>query len=345
MAENAQLDPVGLAKGYIIDLLMSELRFALPQATGIKLDIGGDMLFWGKPKNTDKWSVDLLNDDQTVTDTHAELTILVPAVAVASSGHQHRYVKIERRKFSHILQPTDGWPMDNALYAVVVAPDAATPDAVATALSAQSASQRIVWVNSLDGVEAAVTSVGMQLTSKGWHNYMLNNNRLPIQPENNLSIEYQIPHINEGKYHRPYLALWITDTLNKSVRHLMLLGQSERWAKENSRWWRRVGRKIPGVLEAIARPTRLPGKYHLTWNYLNDQGQPVEPGKYWLHMEAARKGGGHDYQKVAIDTGTGWLEHTLPAKGELGTVAIRRGLTSSSSLPLNNHITLVEVRL
>lgn len=344
LAENVQLDPAGLAKGYVIDLLMLELRLALPQATGIKLDIGGDMLFWGKPKNSDKWLVGLLNDDHTVTDTNAALTISVPAVAVASSGHQHRYVEIERRKFSHILQPADGWPMDNAPYAVVVAPDAATADAVATALSIQPAIKGIDWVNSLDGVEAAVTSAGIQLTSKGWHNYMFNNNRLPNQPENNLSIEYQIPHINEGKYHRPYLALWITDTRNKSVRHLMLLGESERWAKENTRWWRRVGRKIPGVLEAVARPTRLPGKYHLTWNYLNDQGQPVEPGKYWLHMEAAREGGGHDYQKVAIDTGAGWLEHTLPAKGELGTVAIRKGLTSSLSLPLNNPIILVEVR-
>ena len=344
LAENVQLDPAGLAKGYIIDLLMLELRLALPQATGIKLDIGGDMLFWGKPKNSDKWSVGLLNDDQTLTDTHAALTISVPAVAVASSGHQHRYVEIERRKFSHILQPTDGWPMDNAPYAVVLAPDAVTADAIATALSTQPASQGIDWVNSLNGVEAAVTSSGIQLTSKGWHNYMLNNNRLPNQPENNLSIEYQIPHINEGKYHRPYLALWITDTRNKSVRHLMLLGESERWAKENTRWWRRVGRKIPGVLEAVARPTRLPGKYHLSWNYLNDQGQPVEPGKYWLHMEAAREGGGHDYQKISIDTGTGWLEHTLPAKGELGPVAIRKGLITSLPLKLNNPIILVEVR-
>ena len=173
---------------------------------------------------------------------------------------------------------------------------------------------------------------------------MFNSNSSPNQPEKNMSVEYQIPHMNKGKYHRPYLALWITDTRNKSVRHLMLLGESERWAKENTRWWRRVGRKIPGVLEAVARPTRLPGKYHLTWNYLNDQGQPVEPGKYWLHMEAAREGGGHDYQKITIDTGTSWVEHTLPAKGELGPVTIRKGLISSLPLQSNNPIILVEVR-
>jgi thiamine biosynthesis lipoprotein len=344
LAENVLLDPAGVAKGYIIDLLMLELRAALPQATGIKLDIGGDMLFWGKPENSHKWSVGLLNDDHTVMDLNDSLSILVPAVAVASSGHQYRYVEIERRKFSHILQPDDGWPMDNPPFAVVVAPDAATADAVATALSTQPASQGIDWINTLDGVEAAVTSAGIQVTSKGWHNYMLNNNRLPHQPQNNLSIEYQIPQINEGKYHRPYLALWITDTRNKSVRHLMLLGESERWAKENTRWWRRVGRKIPGVLEAVARPTRLPGKYHLVWNYLNDQGQPVKPGKYWLHMEAAREGGGHDYQKVSIDTSIDWQEHTLPAKGELGAVALRKEQHSSLSAQLNNPITVVEVR-
>tara|TARA_R110002167_G_scaffold361999_1_gene580806 strand:+ start:2280 stop:3815 length:1536 start_codon:yes stop_codon:yes gene_type:complete len=344
LAENVLLDPAGVAKGFVIDLLMLELRTALPQATGIKLDIGGDMLFWGKPQNSDKWSVGLLNDDHTVMDLNDSRTISVPAVAVASSGHQYRYIEIERRKFSHILQPDDGWPMDNAPYAVVVAPDAATADAVATALSTQPASQGIDWVNTLDGIEAAVTSVGIQLTSKGWHNYMLSNSELVNQSEKNLSIEYQIPQINEGKYHRPYLAIWITDTKNKSVRHLMLLGESERWAKENTRWWRRVGRKIPGVLEAVARPTRLPGKYHLMWNYLNDKGQPVEPGKYWLHLEAAREGGGHDYQKLSIDTRIDWQEVRLPAKGELGEVALRKEQSSSLSVQLNNPIKVVEVR-
>lgn len=340
LGDNVQLDPAGVAKGYIIDLLMLELRSALPQATGIKLDIGGDMLFWGQPKNSDRWSVGLVNGDHT----DDSLTISVPAVAVAFSGHQSRYIEIERRKFSHILQPDDGWPLDNAPYAVVVAPDAATADAIATALSTQPASQGIDWVNTLDGIEAAVTSAGIQLTSKGWHNYMLSSNKLANQSEKNLSIEYQIPQINEGKYHRPYLAIWITDTSNKSVRHLMLLGESERWAKENTRWWRRVGRKIPGVLEAVARPTRLPGKYHLFWNYLNDQGQSVEPGKYWLHMEAAREGGGHDYQKLSIDTRIDWQEVRLPAKGELGEVALRKELNSSLSVQLNNPITVVEVR-
>jgi len=344
LAENIQIDPAGVAKGYVIDQLMFGLRSALPQATGIKLDIGGDMLLWGKPGNSNNWSVGLLNADQTVLDSKVSATISVPAVAVASSGHQHRYVEIERRKFSHILQPNDGWPMDNAPYAVVVAPDAATADVIATALSTQPASQGIDWVNTIHGVEAAVTSAGIQLTSKGWHHYMFSNNGVSEQPENNLSIEYQIPQINKGKYHRPYLALWITDTRNKSVRHLMLLGESERWAKENTRWWRRVGRKIPGVLEAVARPTRLPGKYHLIWNYLNDHGQPVAPGIYWLHMEAAREGGGHDYQKITIDTDIDLQERTVPAKGELGEMSIRKGQLSALPVPLNNPITVVEVR-
>lgn len=344
LAENVKIDPAGVAKGYIIDLLMLGLRSALPQATGIKLDIGGDILFWGKPDNSDKWSVGLFNDDHGVMNINVSPTILVSAVAVASSGHQHRYVEIERRKFSHILQPDDGWPMDNAPYAVVVAPNAATADAIATALSTQPASQGIDWVNTLHGVEAAVTTAGIQLTSKGWHHYMVSNNGSSATSGHSLNIEYQIPKIRQGKYHRPYLALWITDTRNKIVRNLMLLGESERWAKENTRWWRRVGRKMPGVLEAVARPTRLPGKYHLVWNYLNDQGQAVENGKYWLHMEAAREGGGHDYQKVTIDTDIDWQDYTLPAKGELGNVTFSKGQGPALSVQLNNPINMVEVR-
>jgi hypothetical protein len=61
-------------------------------------------------------------------------------------------------------------------------------------------------------------------------------------------------------------------------------------------------------------------------------------------MEAAREGGGHDYQKVSIDTSIDWQEHTLPAKGELGAVALRKEQHSSLSAQLNNPITVVEVR-
>jgi thiamine biosynthesis lipoprotein len=103
----------------------------------------------------------------------------------------------------------------------------------------------------------------------------------------------------------------------------MLLGETERWAKENTRWWRRVGRKTPGILDAIARPTRLPGKYDLRWDGLDNNAQPALPGKYLLHVEASREGGGHDYQKLLIDTRQFNQAITLPAKGELGQVVLR----------------------
>ncbi|GAA6185307.1 hypothetical protein NBRC116595_25550 [Aliiglaciecola sp. NS0011-25] len=321
LAKNIQMDPAGLAKGYIIDIGMRTLRELLPSATGIKLDIGGDISFWGIPENKTHWKVGLGNYIDS-TDSHSNSYIEISNHAVAASGHLSRFYQIERRKFSHILDPNEGWPMDSAPSAIVIANDATTADAVATALSTQKASKGIEWVNSLPGVEALVRSSGIAVMSDGWHRFVPSSSQQDYQHEENVYIEYQIPSIDTAKYHRPYLALWISDLNNNTVRQLLLLGESERWAKENNRWWRRVGRKLPGLLDAVARPTRLPGKYHLSWDGLDDQGKSVKSGEYILHIEAAREGGGHDYQKVRFDTRN--MEHViqLRPKGELGQITI-----------------------
>ncbi|MEP4889114.1 MAG: DUF2271 domain-containing protein [Aliiglaciecola sp.] len=322
LASDIQLDPAGLAKGYIIDTGMGILRKLLPSATGIKLDIGGDISFYGVPDKQHHWKVGLGNYADNLVNRYIEIS----HHAVASSGHQSRFYEIERRKFSHILDPDQGWPMDSAPSAIVIAKNATTADAVATALSTQSASKGIEWVNKLQGVEALVRSEGIVVTSGGWHQFVPTPWQEDNQAKESLNIEYQIPSFDTAKYHRPYLALWISDSNNNTLRQLLLLGESERWAKENNRWWRRVGRKLPGLLDAVARPTRLPGKYHLSWDGLNNQGESVKPGEFILHVEAAREGGGHDYQKIHFDTRDMQKPIQLPAKGELGQINISQSI-------------------
>jgi thiamine biosynthesis lipoprotein len=375
LEQSITLDLAGLAKGFIIDSASTYLRQLLPNATGIKLDIGGDAFYWGKPVSGEHWKVLVaepifINDTSNINDSRLSKgeqnnpqVINLQSMAIASSGHISRYREIERRKFSHILDPIDGWPMNDAPSATVIAPDAVTADAVATALSTQAVAQGIDWVNQLDNVEALIMLPnGLKIASKGWHTYLdinnfqsshqkifpltdlkngneklvkldrVSNGRIETDIKSTrarLLIEYQIPLLQESKkYHKPYVAIWISDRNNKSVRNLLLLGESNRWAKENTRWWRRVGRKDRSLIDGIARPTRRPGQYKLYWDGLDDFGKFDLSGHYFLNVEAAREGGGHDYQRIEFDFGSSinanniWQPIQRSTKGEVGTVTL-----------------------
>ena len=63
-------------------------------------------------------------------------------------------IKLTATSSAIFCRQKDGWPQDYAPAAVVVANTATEADAIATALSAQSASAGIDWVNQLSGVEA-----------------------------------------------------------------------------------------------------------------------------------------------------------------------------------------------
>ena len=311
LEDGVVLDIDGIAKGWIIDSTMRLLKSELPQSTGIKLDIGGDLLLAGKPATSDYWQVGV-----NANDTDKTATLAIPSGAIATSGHSERFYEIDRQKFSHLLAPKEGWPVEDAPSATVFAADAATADAIATALSVQNPTKGIDWVNQLQGVEALVEQGQLAFASDGWNKLV--NSDTSNSALAKLRIDYQIPNISATQYHRPYLAIWLTTTDNQVVRHLLLLGESERWAKENKRWWRRAGRRTPGILDAISRPTRRPGKYHIIWDGLDDNGKPASNQNLVLHIEAAREVGGHNYKKIVLNNSP----IALDAEGELGVISV-----------------------
>lgn len=330
LAQTISLDIAGVAKGYILDQALNKLKQALPKAKALQINIGGDLVFWQADKHNNNWQVSLA-DPFATSDNNSLMQLAVTNGAIAASGHKSRGYQIDNRFFSHIFAPEDGWPLDDAPAAIVYAQDSVSADAIATALSAQSATQGLDWVNELAGVEALIIAPsGIKLASDGWQQLVAASKEQASQTSPLLEISYQIPTLEAEKYHRPYLSIWITDSSNKSIRNLLLLGETERWAKKNSRWWRRVGRRNPDLLDTLARPTRRPGQYQLSWDGLDDYGQPVARQQYWLHFEASREAGGHDYQKVKIDLNQNSIQQALEAKGELGQAQV-------NSLPALAH--------
>jgi thiamine biosynthesis lipoprotein len=79
------------------------------------------------------------------------------------------------------------------------------------------------------------------------------------------------------------------------------------------------------ALDSIAKPTRQPGRYSVSWDGLDDAGQRVGQGRYIVHVEASREHGTHTYQSFEIELGARSLEKSLPAKEEMGNVRLVYG--------------------
>lgn len=80
----------------------------------------------------------------------------VPAGGVATSGHYRRYTEIQGQRYSHIIDPRTGQPVADPASVTVVAPDALTADALATALTVLGAQAGLALAESLPEVEALI---------------------------------------------------------------------------------------------------------------------------------------------------------------------------------------------
>jgi len=126
----ACMDLGGIAKGFGIDQAV-EAMIAAGCEAGI-VDVGGDLRCFGTKPDGGKWVVAVQSpfaEDRTIA------TLALEAGAVCTSGNYRRFSEIAGQRYSHIVNPRTGRPVDLAPSVTVVAPRAACADAWATALS------------------------------------------------------------------------------------------------------------------------------------------------------------------------------------------------------------------
>ena len=318
LPEGVELDLGGIAKGYIIDRAYNAILEALPEATGIKVDIGGDARYGGTANDAEPWRVGLAGP--AAYDNAPSGVLQVSDKAIAASGHETRTYDIEGETYSHILSARDGWPVHNPAASYVAADTALVADVLATALASNSAPDAASLAEAQKNIESLlVLSTGRQVASPGWRSMESIMADLPATPI--MSVTYTIPKIKSGQYERPYVAVWLTDEQRRPVRNLVILGESERWAQENTRWWRALGRDNVLLQHGYARATRRPGTYTVLWDGRDDYGRPINGQRFRLHLEAAREHGDHSYTYIDIDLAEQKAAE-LAAEGELGDVAV-----------------------
>lgn len=145
-----EVDLGGIAKGYAADMALEELR--CHGITAALVNAGGDIAVMGKPPGQDAWRVGIQNPGRQ--NERLPDVIHLADGAVATSGNYERYAEIEGRRFSHIIDPRTGRPVERISSVTVVAADAMRADALATAFSVLGPAASLKLAAQLDDVEA-----------------------------------------------------------------------------------------------------------------------------------------------------------------------------------------------
>lgn len=321
-----------IAKGYIIDKAFAAALAACPNAEGILLDIGGDLRVFGNSPQGEAWKVGVAKPSAQADNTAPDVVVALAEGAIATSGHSARSFEIGGKTYSHILDSKSGWPVKASHAATVLAQDATTADALATAFTTMSAVASIELAESLQDVECLIYGYdGRQYASSGWRQSAASSTSMESSdshwPEDyRLKVEYEVPKLKVSKYRAPYLAIWITDQERKLVKTLTMLGDNPRWTEENYVWWRRYARKEPLLVDAISQPSRTPGRYNLVWDGRDDFGERVPKGDYILNVEASREHGDHTLTQIELSLHDKKLRSRRKSEGELGSIRIEYGL-------------------
>jgi len=146
----ARLDLGGIAAGYGVDEAVQILR-----KNGFKnfmIDLGGDMYASGQNCYWKPWRIGIKNP------VHQERLLDVVALknsAVTTSGDYEKFVVIDGKRFSHIIDPETGFPERDVTSATVIAPTAIEADALATAFCVLKPEVAIKLVDSMGNGYAA----------------------------------------------------------------------------------------------------------------------------------------------------------------------------------------------
>jgi thiamine biosynthesis lipoprotein ApbE len=301
-------------KSYILDHA-ARAALAIDGVSGVVVNIGGDLVVRGD------WTeaVAVANPVNDAENSEPLAHLAVRDRAVATSGSYRRGVEIDGRHYSHIIDPRTGRPAEHIVSATVVASDAATAGALATAFSVLGPDESQALAATMPEVEyLLVERDGGRIQSAAWHTLESKppapSRVLPTlyaaeqstwNPAFELTVSLELARADGFGGKRPYVAVWIEDKDRLPVRTLALWFQKSRWLPDLKSWYRgdRLRALADGteVIASVSSATRPAGKYSLVWDGKDTQGKPVKAGVYTVCIEAAREHGTYQIIRQEMD--------------------------------------------
>lgn len=335
-----------LTKSFIIERAADAAMKAAAPA-GLVLNIGGDIVVRGKVR-------EIISIADPLSDAENEppmSRIVVTGGAVATSGNYRRGFDILGHHYSHIVDPRTGLTAEGVLSATVVAPDATTAGALATSMCVVTSdeSARLAARHSADYL--LVLRDGRRVSSSGRKNLQHPAERSPSivaqlitagffvagavlsasSTTNDdggmeLVINLELKRINDARYRKPYVAVWIEDKDKFPVRTLALWYGKPRWLPDLKIWFKedQLRKLVDGtdLATTVSSATRSAGKYTLKWDGKDDKGVPVSAGKYTVMIEAAREHGTYQLMKQEMEFSRVPAQFKLKGNAEIEEVTL-----------------------
>lgn len=140
-----------IGKGYAADATKKFMK-SLGVSSGI-INASGDLTSWGKKPDGTDWQVGISNPENP-----AKVFSWFPVrdAAVATSGNYEKYVTLEGKQYSHIMDPRTGMPVSGIKSVTVFAPKAELADAFATAVFIMGIDTGIDTISQLPGMSCII---------------------------------------------------------------------------------------------------------------------------------------------------------------------------------------------
>ena len=126
--KNVQIDCNGIAQGYSVDCIFHFLETKSLQ--DIIVEVGGEVRAKGRNAKGEKWRVGIESPSGIAENWYPVNNIIsLDDRAVTTSGDYRKYFIHQGKKYSHVIDPRKGRPVDNGIISVtVIAPYAITAD-------------------------------------------------------------------------------------------------------------------------------------------------------------------------------------------------------------------------
>jgi len=151
------LDLASIAKGYGVDQVAALIR-----ANGIQhflVEIGGEVFAAGLRKDGKKWRIGINRPQKNAPVDQVYKIVDLQDKGFATSGDYRNYFEVNQKRFSHVIDPINGYPVDNGVVSVSIIANTCTfADGLATAVMVLGHKKGLDLVNRLDNTECFIVT-------------------------------------------------------------------------------------------------------------------------------------------------------------------------------------------
>lgn len=163
LVDQMVLDLGGIAKGYAADTALKIMKDG--GFSRCLVAASGDIALGDPPPGKEGWAVGL---DTLEMAEPGEASFTLANAAVSTSGDTQRFLIIEGKRYSHIVDKHTGLGLTARIAVSVIAPDATTSDSYATAVSILGKERGMALIESTDGLECRIVTVDDSGEAKVW---------------------------------------------------------------------------------------------------------------------------------------------------------------------------------